>query len=159
LEGEKISAEVAELLGIPKGDASLVLAHNFIEMAVDLHLHKNSRYVWESYIDAIESVKTEFPVIAKCLGEYLGIDQGLVLTELNNLIKFLDPQSVISKEMAVQKIALPLIKLRFKKDVSYQSALEILNKALTITENSYQGFLDNAVVEVKKNIYSKIQAS
>jgi hypothetical protein len=159
LEGEKISTEVAELLGIPKGDASLLLAHNFIEMAVDLHLYKNSRYIWESYIDAIESVKTEFPVIAKCLGEYLEIDQDLVLTELNNLIVFLDPKSVVSKEMAVQKIALPLIKLRFQKDVSYQSALDVVNKALTITEPSYKGFLNRAVTEVKKNIYSKIQAS
>ena len=155
LEGEKISSEVADLLEIPKGGDDLVLAHNFIEMAVDLHLYEDSRYIWETYLDAIEKVRADFSVIAICLGEYLELNKDLVLTELNNLILFLDPQNFTSKAIAVEKITLPLIKLRFKKDVSFQNTIEIVDKALNITESSYQNFLDDAVAKVKGNILQK----
>jgi len=159
LEGEKISSDVADLLGIPKGDASLVLAHNFIEMAVDLHLYQNDRSVWNVYKDAIDKVSADFPIVARCLGEYLGLDQNIIFAELNNLINFLNPQCIISKEIAAEKIALPLIKLRFRKEVSFPKTIEILNKAVDITRPSYQQFLGNAIIEVKNNIFSKIQVS
>jgi len=155
LEGEKISADVADLLEVPKGDVSLVLAHNFIEMAVDLHLYQNNRDIWNTYDLAIEKVKIDLPRIAECLGCYLNMEQSLILNELNNLVMFLNPQSIISKEIAVEKIALPLIKLRFKKDVSVKKALEIADRALIITKPSYKEFLDNAVIEVRKNILGK----
>ncbi len=151
IEGEKISADTAKLLEIPKGIVSLILAHNFIEMAVDLHLYKDFREIWDIYKDGIENVKEDFPKIAKCMGAYLELEQSLVLRELNNLTDFLSPYNLISKEISVEK-ALPLINLKFHKNVSLEETLKIVDKALEITKPSYKEFLDNAVKGVKKNI-------
>lgn len=152
IEGDKISADVANLLEIPRGDVSLVLAHNFIEMAVDLHLYKNQREIWNIYDEGIQGVKTELPAISECMGIYLKLEQGIVLKELNNLIEFLSPQNLTSKEIAVENVALPLIKIRFNKNVSVEKTLEIADKALQITEPTYLNYLNNTVIAVKRNI-------
>ncbi|MDO8514936.1 MAG: hypothetical protein Q7S14_00410 [bacterium] len=152
IEGNKISADVARLLGIENGSVSLMLAHNFIEMAVDLHLYENQKEIWEIYKDALEGVKTEFEIIAKCMGNYLELDQSLVFEELNNLVTFLSPYNLMSKDIIVNKVALPLIKLRFQKEVSAEDTIKIADKALAITRPTYKEFLDNAVINVKKNI-------
>lgn len=152
LEGAKISGDVADLLGIPDGDISLVLAHNFIEMAVDLHLYENQNDIWKVYKKGIDAVKPKLPAVAEGMSEYLKLDQPLVLRELNNLISFLSPENLTSKEIAVEKVALPLIKLRFNKDVSTEKTLSIAEKALTITKATYKEYLDNATLEVQKNI-------
>ncbi len=155
IEGEKISANVADLLEIPKGDISLVLAHNFIELAVDLHLYQNHKEIWDLYSSATRETKKDLSKIAECLGGYLKLIPELTLNELNNFIKSFDPKNITTKEIATKTVVLPLIKLKFKKDVSEDVALNILNKALKITRPTYQQFLDYATAEVKKNIISK----
>jgi len=152
LEGAKISRDVAHLLEIPDGDISLVLSHNFIEMAVDLHLYQNQRETWNMYNEGIERVKTELPKVSECMGNYLKLEYPLILEELHNLIDFLNPYNLVSKEIAIEKIALPLIKLRFHKDISKEKTLKIAGKALDITESTYSTFLNNTVVQVKRNI-------
>ena len=152
IEGAKISAEVADLINIPNGDISLVLAHNFIEMAVDLHLYENQREIWDIYYEGIEKVKIDLNPVSECMGKYLKLEQGLILKELHNLIDFLSPSNLISKEIAVQKVALPLINIRFNKNVSVVKTLDIAEKALQITKPTYLAYLNNAVIAVKKNI-------
>jgi hypothetical protein len=121
-------------------------------MAVDLHLYENQREIWNIYKEGIEKVKTEFPLVSTCMGKYLKLDQNLVLNELQNLIDFLNPYNLTSKEIAVEKVALPLIKIRFRKNVSTDETLKIAGKALEITKLTFSAYLDNAVVEVRKNI-------
>ena len=118
LEGAKISSEVAELINVREGRTSLVLAHNFIELAVDLHLHKNQKEIWNIYDEAIKNSKNEFPAVAKCLSVYLELDPSIVLEELNRLFTYLGPHNLTTKETAAKKVVIPLIKLRFKKEVS-----------------------------------------
>ncbi|MBN1463015.1 MAG: hypothetical protein JW922_04975 [Paludibacteraceae bacterium] len=121
-------------------------------MAVDLHLYENQREIWNIYKQAMENVKAELPNVAECISVYLELEQPLVLKELNNLIAFLSPHNLTTKEIAVEKVALPLIKLRFNKEVSTEKTLMIAEKALAITKPTYQAYLENAVVEVRKNI-------
>jgi len=155
IEGEKISSEVADLLEIPNSDICIVLAHNFIELAVDLHIYQNHREIWNLYSSSTEKVKNDFPKIAQCLGKYLNLDSNMINNELNNLIMFLSPQNLTSKEVSVKQVVLPLIKLRFKKDVSEEKVLNLLMKAIVITKPTYQEFLNYATKEVTKNIISK----
>ncbi len=152
LEGMKIATEVASLLEIPNGDISLVLAHNFIEMAVDLHLYQNQREIWDIYNSELGNVKTEIPQIAKCMADYLHLEEPIITKEIFNLIDFLQPNNLISKEVAVERVALPLIRLRFNKEVSRDKTLKIAEEALNITKPTYISYLDSAVIEVKRNI-------
>ena len=155
IEGEKISADVADLLEIPKGDISLVLAHNFIELAIDLHLYQNQIEIWNTYKRGLEEIAEKFTGISQCLGKYLELDADTIKKELNSLVVYYSPDKFISKESAISKGILPFIKLKFKKDVSGDKALIILNKALEITEPTYLQFLDYATEQVRKNIISK----
>jgi len=152
LEGAKISEDVASLLEIPDGNVSLVLAHNFIEMAVDLYLYQNQREVWNIYNSGIKDVKTKMPQVAKCISSYMNLDKSVVSNEISNMINFLHPNNFCSIKNAVEKIALPLIKLKFKKEVSIDKALKITEKSLDITKSTYLSYLDNAVIGVKTNI-------
>ena len=152
IEGAKISSEIADLINVTDGNDSLELAHNFIEMAVDLHLYENHREVWNMYKEAIENVKNDLSTVANCMSDYLKLEKSLVLKELNNLITFLSPYNLTSKEIAVEKLSIPLIKLRYNKEVSIEKTLIIAEKALTITKPTYKAYLDDAVTKVRKNI-------
>lgn len=150
--GREISKDVAILLSTPHDQSCLVLAHNFIELAIDLHLAKSNKQITDAYKLGIENSKKEFATISECLGNYLSLDSATVSTEIDKLVSFLDIKNIESKELAIKKLILPLIKLRYKNDVSEEKALEILDKALELTEPTYQDFLDKTVIEVRKNI-------
>lgn len=152
INGKKISEDVAVLLTTPHDQSCLVLAHNFIELAIDLHLAKNNKQITDDYKLGIENSKKEFATISECLGNYLSLDSATVSTEIDKLVSFLDSKNIESKDLAIKKLILPLIKLRYKKDVSEEKALENLDKALELTEQTYQDFLDKTVIEVRKNI-------
>ena len=158
LNGKNISNDVADMLGLPNGKISAVLAHNFIELAIDLHLYQNQIEIWNTYKRGLEEITKNFSEISQCLGSYLELDANIIIQELNGLIIFYSPDKFISKESAITKGTLPLIKLRLNKDVSKEKALAILNKALEITKSTYQQFLDNTVTEVRKNILQGVSS-
>jgi len=152
IEGAKISHAVAELLEIPKGDVSLVLAHNFIELAVDLQLHQDHPEVLTSYRAALEAIEPRIPEITECLADYLNLDSSLILSELRTLIYFLSPANFLSKDAAVQQVVLPLIKIKFHKSVAATEVLKIVDQAIVITKSTYGEFLSNSVIKVTRNI-------
>jgi len=151
-EGKALSTEVADLLEISKGEISDVLAHNFIETAIDLHLYHDQKAIWDLYNDSLEKVKVDFPKIAACLKAYTGLEEPLIVKELEHLARVLDSYNYISVEAAMSKGALPLIKKRYQKEVLLDQAIKITEQALVITKSSYKEFLDNTVKEVRKNI-------
>jgi len=152
LEGAKISKDVADLLGIEKGDISLLIAHNFIEMAVDLHICQNQRDIWELYSKTLDLVKVDFNQIANCLADYLKADPTEMLKELGVLVNVLGPDKMVSIAAAVDKGAVPMLESRFNKKLDRTKIVEITTKALDITAPTYKDFLDNTVVLVKQNI-------
>jgi len=154
IEGEKISADTASLLQIPENATSLTLAHNFIEMAIDLHIYKDNPEIWFSYKNALEDIEVDLPVVAECMGAYLKLEQKLLQKELDKLFDFLGPDTFVSEE-AITKIAILLIKLRFGQKVSFGKTLKIVGKAMAITQTTYKQFLDKAVAGVRTNIIGK----
>lgn len=152
IEGKKISQQVADLLEVQDGDISFILAHNFIEMAVDLHIYNNHREIWEIYNEGMENVQNDLMVVSNCLADYLNMEEAVILTEINNLMDMLGAKNLTSVNNMIDFVAIPLIKVRLNKDISTPKAIEIAEQALRITEGSYKEFLDNAVIGVKKNI-------
>lgn len=159
LEGSKISRGVAVLMSIPDDDTSLTLAHNFIEMAIDLHLYQNERDIWNVYNEGIEKVKDRLIDVAICMSDYLKLENQGVLKELHILTEFLSPQNFTSKETAAEKMVLPLINLRFQKNVSNGEVLKIIDKSMIITKPTYKKFLDDTVEKVKENILRPLTVS
>lgn len=147
IEGRKISQSVAQLLDIEDGEISIVLAHNFIELALDLHLTSQYPNLLIDYQNCLKE-----PIIQKILpslSDYLKVDQKLLKNEFDNFINFLSPKFYQSLETVTQNIILKLIEFVFKKRASLGKALEITNQAVNITQPTYQEFLDETIRKIK----------
>lgn len=147
VEGKQISADVANLLNIPESHTSLVLAHNFIEFALDLHLLEDYPNLMPLYQSSLE--KKYLDQLLPCLSEYLNLSENEINKEFLNFKKLLAPKNYLSQELIAKKIILPLIKLIFKKDVDYNETLKIMAKAFKITDTGYKKFLDKTIQKIK----------
>jgi hypothetical protein len=88
---QNISNDVADLLGIPNGEVGATLAHNFIELAIDLHLYQNQIEIWNIYKSGLEEVTNNFAEISQCLGSYLGLTRYSSTRTITGA--FLNPQT------------------------------------------------------------------
>ncbi len=147
IEGQKVNADVAKLLNTEEGKISLVLAHNFIEAAVDLNLLGSHPHLLTVYRQGIE--QSDLQEIASCLSDYLEKEDGLIYNELKNFIDFANPKHFASAEAIVDGIFLPFIRLKFGKDVDRQKASAVVHKAKTITKGTYLNFLETAVENMR----------
>lgn len=155
IHGKKIAEDVAKLIGIPEGNVSLVLAHNFIELAVDLHLYNDGPEIRSIYTVATKEITTELPTIAECLSCYLSMDKEIIHTEIKRLLDLMKPEHFISSMVAVEKIVVPQINMKMKTEISTDEALVITKHAMEITKSSYVEYLNNAVKGVRENILGK----
>lgn len=147
LEGKKINTEAAKLLGVEEGEASLIAAHNFIEGAVDLNLVDSHPRLLLIYKHSLENCDLE--KITACLSEYLKKDRKLVLKEIKHFINFLSPEHLSSPKALTESIVLPLIELRYDKKVDLLKALKVLNRAKSLTKESYLDFLNRAIKRMR----------
>jgi len=146
-EGKKINTDVAKLLNVEEGETSLILAHNFIEAALDLNLRDSYPHLLEVYRQGIK--QSNLQEIASCLSVYLGKDNKLMCGELKRFIEFANPKHLLSVEAIVDGILLPLIKLKFGKGADRRGATAVVRKAKLITKNTYLGFLEKVVENMK----------
>lgn len=147
IEGGKVDANVAKLLNIEEGEISLVLAHNFIEAAVDLNLLESHPHLLAVYKQSIK--QSNLQEMAFCLSGYLEKEEALIYGELKRFVDFVNPKHFLSAEAIVDGIFLPFIKLKFGKDVDREKTVAIVHKAKTITKNTYLGFLERVVENMK----------
>ena len=147
VEGRKVNADVAKLLNIAEGKASLVLAHNFIEAAVDLNLLGSHPHLLMIYKQSIE--QSNLQEIAFCLSAYLGKEKAFIYNELKKFVEFANPKHFSSAESVVDGIFLPFIKFKFGKEVDRDKTIAIVHKAKNITKSTYLGFLEKVVENMK----------
>jgi hypothetical protein len=145
--GKKISVEVAGLLGIEDGQASLVLAHNFIEAAVDLNLREINSTVLDDYQNCLEVAGNE--ELVDCLASYFKKDKVLISAELLNFKRILSPQLFVSAKLLVENISTPMISMRFGKEVNACTALSLIEKAKQLTKGTFQEYLDEVIEKMR----------
>lgn len=144
-KSEQILKDVALLLGSKDEKTTLNKAHNFVEVALDLHLLKDNPGLLNLYRAAIDGVNLD--EIAECLAEYFRIDKKIVLEELNFYIKNVGSESVSSSESFIPK----LIRVTTGREVSKEAILPILRKAKDATEDSYKNLCEEMIAEMKKD--------
>jgi len=87
------------------------------------------------------------PIIAK----YLNIDETLVQHDVEKYFSFMSPSNYVSRESLFHNVFIPLAKIIFKKEINLDQANLIINKALNLTKDTYQDYLDEVVDQLKIN--------
>jgi len=144
--GRKMVRDVMSLLGIDDEPKSLVLAHNLIEAGVDINLntdHSEVLTLWRNSLKEMDIKK-----VISCLSSYLSLPADQLESEINFFVDFLGPDSLISVETIVDRIALPLVSMRYGKVIDRNQTISILNTARDLTASDYMKLLDNAVSEI-----------
>lgn len=144
-KSEPILEEVTDLIGSKDSKTNLNKAHNFIEAALDLHLLKDNPELLDLYRTTISEIKID--EIAECLSGYLNIEQKKVLEELNSYIKIVGPESISSTEKFVAKF----IRATTGREVSKETILSILKKAVKVTAGSYKDLMKEIISGMKKD--------
>lgn len=152
IEGRKIEDDAADLLKEEKSEKTLVLAHNFIEAAVDVILSEEKPELLKLYKDSMNSV--DLDEISACLGEYLSLDKKVVRGEIERFLKFVGPTAYTSKESLIDRLLI-LVKQRRGKDVNRDQTEKLLEKAIILMRGKHTSYLDNAIKNMKED-FSKI---
>lgn len=148
VEGRKIESKTANLLGEEKSEKSLVLAHNFIEASVDMLLNESRPEILELYRKSVESI--DLDEISLCLSKYLHLDKEVVSSEIGKFLNIVGPIAYVSKESFVDRMLI-LVKQRRGKDVDRDKTEKILQEAVELMKDKYQGYLDNAIENMRKD--------
>lgn len=147
VEGKKLNSEVARLLGIEIGQASLVFAHNLIEAAVDANLKEDYPQLLIDYRECLNAGQNI--EVIECLTQYLHKDKTVIETELKRFTQILNPAFWTSPGAMVEGIFASFIKLKWKKEVNLDELLALLLTAKEMMKNSYQNYLDQTVAKMK----------
>lgn len=151
VKGKKISGEVARLLGIEEGKDSLVSAHSFIEAAIDSHVLKRHPDVLELYTVAFKSMNLS--KVARCISEFLKIDNKVALSELKFFAENFKPENVKSLEGYAFEVT-PAFYAKIKGiKLDKEETFRIMKKAETST-NDCLGFLDEVIGKMRKDFAS-----
>ena len=83
--------------------------------------------------------------IVSCLSEYLALPKDTLKLEIDNFITFLGPESISSVDTIIDRVAIPLIQLRFNCKVDRGETVSIISEAARLMEREYIRLLDQAV--------------
>ena len=152
-----IDQDVADLLGIEKGRDSLLMAHNFIEAAVDLSVIEKFPDTLDLYKNVMS--KADKSLFSEYSSLYLGVEkkaaEGIILDYIQNLAP-----SLMSTLNGMAETILPtLVDLKFSKKVDAKRTKEILKEAVKIVSPTYLNFLNDAIsnFDIKKEMVVKRQ--
>ncbi|EKD90798.1 MAG: hypothetical protein ACD_30C00090G0019 [uncultured bacterium] len=127
-----------------------VLAHNYIESAVDIYLLKDHPEIQDKIKSA--TGKTNKEKLAEILGDYFKNDANNFSKALNNffgLIKKYDFKKEENWVIFWEDFA----KLLDLKDVGKEKRVILMDKALEVVKNTYKVFLNYSLKEgLKKNL-------
>jgi len=150
-EGKKIQSLVGELLKSNNNEQNLVLAHNFIEAGVELNLLKKHAELMRLYETSVTAVN--FGEISKCIAEFAGLDRNMVSAQLVKFCYWLDINNLATPERLAEGLIIPMISIRLSKVVEKQEVLNILDKAMEMTEDHAMKYLDEAVAGMSGMVY------
>lgn len=148
-EGKKIVKKIKELLDSDNTRTNQILAHNFIEAGVDLNLNKLHPEILKLYRKTLKDINLD--AISTCLGNYLGLEKRNIHKELEYFIQFLRPDNFLSSRSITDSIIIPLIKIRFGKEVNPELTKDILDEAVAITKEDYMNYLNSAIKGMKRD--------
>jgi len=147
-EGAKIEPEVSRLLRGEGDKKSLVLAHNFVEAAVDLNLLDDSPEILRLYKNSIK--KVDFESVSMCLANYLKLDKEIVQSEIKKFLNLIGPKAYASEKIMVGRITL-LISKRMGVEVDNNDVSRILKKTKELMKDKYQGYLTEAIEKISSD--------
>ena len=139
----EINDAVTKLLGVEKGQESLMMAHNFIEGAVDLNLKDKTPETLELYQEVYDNIQTG--QLLQFLSDYLGISVEDAEKEFNFFNSFINPSNLKTEKTYIENVFIPIIHIKFHKKPDFANTLKVFQRAREITKPTYERMLDEAI--------------
>lgn len=149
----EIDVEVADLLKIEKGRDSLLMAHNYIEAALELCLVDKFPQVLDLYRDMMS--KADKKLFIEYSSKYLDVTEKVADKVISSYIKEVSPQRMSSFKGLSEYMLPNLVGLKFSKEVDIEKSRKILKKAVEIITPTYIDFLNHAINSTKKEMVVK----
>lgn len=154
VEGKRVSDKVAKLLGEDINKSVFVLAHNFIEAALDIHLARSHPQIVDMYEENIP--KVGLLQVADCLSAYLQQNSNEIFVELQMMLKMLASKNLVSPQAVAENLIVPFQALR-NKIVNQKDTQSIVEEAIKITEPSYEEFFRKTIAQMSTD-FSELRA-
>lgn len=147
INGRKILKDAAMTFEIEEGHQALILSHNFIEVAIDLHLGKKFPSIVRLYKKAIGSVMTEG--VARILSAYSGKEISIIGDELKKFFAFFSPENISIRMGVCSNAVVPYLEKILHKKLNFNQILGVLDQSVALTKESSLPFLDETVNKMK----------
>lgn len=148
IEGKTLREDVAALVK-SKDPMYHVLAHNFIEIALDMHIRGDHHQILDTFEEALNSVDEK--KIAEAVSLFLDHDKKECQDAIEDLKVSFAAKHFRSIENIAEGLALPIIKRKFDISVDKHKAIKLIEKAMDLTKDDYHNFLDSTIVSMKKD--------
>lgn len=142
---------IKKYIGAENQIHAIIKAHNFIEAAIDLQVAKTHPEISNLYHHAFS--QQNYLILVQVLKAYLPkslLTEQEILNACNHLASFLPLEGLTNHDSLIDKIMLPLVKLKNQKEIGRQSVAEMIDIAIELVAPHWQTWLNHAVVEMKQ---------
>lgn len=149
VKGRKILKEVKRVLQIEGSDHALVLAHNFIEAALDLNIQETDPRINMIYAQALND--QSLSRVAEIVGKFLSQPAELVLAEIKKLVYIDSPRNLSSPELLIDNAFLPWLEAEEKKKFNRGEILNLLTRSQDLIRPTFLEFFEEVITKLKKD--------
>lgn len=146
-EGRKILPDVGELIN-DYDKNGLVLAHNFIEAALDLKIN-NRDGIGKYYGEALETI--DYKDIARVLAKYFQMSGVEVCDELIKFVSHFSVKNLSSPQGFATTFLPPMRKRYHVEDVDIQAVEKLIIKSEDLIDSSYEDYFTNTIDCMKQD--------
>lgn len=149
IKAEEIKSEAGELIH-DSGRNALVVAHNFIEAALDLKLQESDKEIGTIYQAGID--KVDYKTVAKCLAEYFGMSKNEVENDLLLLKDYFSLEHLSTSKSFAELFPKPIQKRYGVQIDGLDPVIELIERSKLIITDSYIDYYKNTISEIKNNL-------
>lgn len=149
IKAKEIKKEAGDLIQ-DTGFNALVLAHNFIEAALDLKIQKFDCKIGKIYQKGIE--QANYRRVAECLSDYFKIEIKSIENDLLTLADYFSLKHLSSKETFAKLFPGPTEKRYGIRIDSLKPIVHLIEKSEKIIADSFEDYYNNTILLIKNNL-------
>ena len=144
-KGKQIEKDVINCCKIPE-KWGLWKAHNFIEMAFEICVYRQNKWLKESLKNALEDIEV-IKYVSKNLQLFLNINEGMLVDKFKRFTDFIEYKDINENTM-MKKYCIQLEVKYGIKDVNNLCGAKIIAKAIELIQGDVDDFFDFTVAKV-----------
>lgn len=143
----KLSIPIAE-----KFNLTNQIAHNFIEIAVDIYVQEDNPDIKKPFLNILEKIDYEY--ITQYLGKYFNKDEKIYSLAVKNFLAIFDYRKIENSEDYAD-VTLDLLQ-KDSPNIDVKTINNLITEAKDIVKDKYVEFLDRCISQTKKSALKEL---